>query len=59
MITKRSRLVTVIQPTKELSYSQHQAVIMIAFESIGLHTKAKTHVMRGAGARMDHLVDTQ
>ncbi|KAG2216478.1 hypothetical protein INT45_014038 [Circinella minor] len=43
---------TTEDPQKELSYRQHLKAITKAFEGACLHSKAKTHAMRGAAARM-------
>ncbi|KAG2215455.1 hypothetical protein INT45_014291, partial [Circinella minor] len=43
---------TTEDPQKELSYRQHLKAITKAFEGACLHSKAKTHAMRSAAARM-------
>ncbi|KAG2209613.1 hypothetical protein INT45_013813, partial [Circinella minor] len=43
---------TTEDPQKELLYRQHLKAITKAFEGACLHSKAKTHAMRGAAAQM-------
>lgn len=46
------------ESTAELSYPAHLAAISTAFKEVGLHSKAKTHAMRGSGARMAESLGT-
>ncbi|KAG2225155.1 hypothetical protein INT45_009484 [Circinella minor] len=54
----RLKLIKSADLTVELSYSQHLDAISSAFKEIGLHSKAKTHAMRGSGARMAEQLGT-
>ena len=42
-------------PTNSIDYKTHKKAIDMAFEKIGLTSKAKTRAARGSGARMEEL----
>lgn len=43
---------------KAISYDHHLHCMKEAFKAVGLHSKAKTHAMRGSGSRMAEMLGT-